>query len=535
MSNHFNLKNILLLTGGIGLSLQATANDGDQKKNFLFILTDQQQYKAMSFAGNEVLQTPNLDRLAEQGAFFTNAYTPSAVCCPARSSILTGHTIENTGMRNNDAYFDVDESLMPMPTFDEILTAYGYHCEYYGKWHTSSHRAPHVYRNLVQYAKNGRWIFGPGGMAFMYRDYLDEHVEMPALREGEFLENISRFPYIPDPIDKFYGKTAEEMEEQGVRHIQPDQHGKLRMDKEHTVTAFQARQTIEAIERLQDTTFSITLSLHFPHSPITPAEPYYGMYPPEEMVPPVSISDDMENSPYRNANGRMGLPEYADEYLIKYMISNYYGLVAEIDHWVGEILDKLDELGLTDQTMVIFASDHGEMLGAHGMREKNVFYEESAHIPLIINFPGEIESGTIVDGYVSLIDLFPTILDYLGIPEHESNGISLRGLIEKTDTVHGRYVVTEWDFRGDIESNYMILKDGWKLIIPYSATSTVLNALYDLNTDPYEMTNLIGHHPDRLQYVEKTEELRGYLLEWMYKNGSNHIQGVTERVLIDPL
>ncbi len=185
--------------------------------------------------------------------------------------------------------------------------------------------------------------------------------------------------------------------------------------------------------------------------------------------------------------------------------------------------------------MVIFASDHGEMLGAHGMREKNVFYEESAHIPLVIKFPGEIESGTIVDGYVSLIDLFPTILDYLGVPEHESNGTSLRGLIEKTDTVHGRYVVTEWDFRGDIESNYMILKDGWKLIIPYSASSTVLNALYDLNTDPYEMTNLIGNNPDRGQYKEKTEELRGYLLEWMNKNGSSHIQGVTERVLVDPL
>ena len=123
----------------------------------------------------------------------------------------------------------------------------------------------------------------------------------------------------------------------------------------------------------------------------------------------------------------------------------------------------------------------------------------------------------------------------MGVPEHDSNGTSLQGLIEKTDTVHGRYVVTEWDFRGDVDPNYMILKDGWKLIIPYTSSSTVLNGLYDLNTDPYETTNLIGHNPERVQYKEKTEELHAYLLEWMKKNGSKHIEGVAERILISPL
>lgn len=503
----------------------------DQKKNLLFIITDQQSYDALGIAGNSVIQTPNLDRLGRQGVYFQNAYTPSAVCCPARSSILTGHTIENTGMKNNDAYFSIDESLMAMPTFDEILATHGYHCEYYGKWHTSSHRAADVYQNPLQYSKNGRWVFGPEGQSGIYMDYLEEHAVKPPLQAGEFFDLISKFPYVADPIDRFYGMTAAQLQAQNLKHIQPDQHGRLKLDKEHTFTAFQAKQTLEAIERLQDTTFSITLSLHFPHSPIVTAEPYYSMYPPENMVPPASIADDMQNSPYRNANGRMGRTEYADPEKIKYMISNYYGLVTEIDDWVGKILDKLDELGLADNTLVIFASDHGEMLGAHGMREKNVFYEESAHIPLLMRFPNEMAAGTTVDGYVSLIDLFPTILDYLHIPAHESNGVSLRGLIEQTDTVHGRYVVTEWDFRGDSESNFMVLKDGWKLMIPYSKSSTVLNALYDLNTDPYEMNNLIGNNPDRANYKEKTEELRACLLEWLAKNKSAHYGGVAAREL----
>jgi arylsulfatase A-like enzyme len=515
-----------LATFCVGTSLNIFAEA--PKKNLLFIMTDQQSYDALSIAGNPVLHTPNLDRLAEQGAYFKNAYTPQAVCCPARTSILTGHTTENTGITNNDAYFDVDPNAMPMPTFDEILTQYGYRAEYYGKWHTSSFRAPNVYQNPVQYTKDGRWMFGGSGQIRMYMDYLDEHATKPPFGENEFMDLVSKFPYKPDPIDRFYGMTRAQLEASGLIHGQPDQHGELMMDPEHTNTAYLTKQVIEAIERLKDEPFSITLSLHYPHSPITPAEPYYSMYPHENMTPPASITNEMHNSPYRNRRS----PDYSDPDKIKYMISNYYGLVAEIDHWVGILLDKLDELNLTEKTLVIFTSDHGEMLGAHGMREKSTFYEESSHIPLIIRFPGEIEAGTTVDGYISLIDLFPTILDYLEIPEHDSDGVSLRGLIEGTDTEHGRYVVTEWDFRGPTEPNYMVLKDGWKLMIPYTKSSTVLNALYDLNTDPHEINNLIGNNPNAEDHKAKAEELRGYLLEWLEKNNSKHYGGVQARVLV---
>jgi arylsulfatase A-like enzyme len=214
------------------------------------------------------------------------------------------------------------------------------------------------------------------------------------------------------------------------------------------------------------------------------------------------------------------------------MISNYYGLVKEIDDWVGKILETLDRHGLTDNTLVIFTSDHGEMLGSHGMREKNVFYEESAHVPLLVRFPARLKSNTTVNGYVSLIDLFATILDYLEVKKYPSDGKSLRGLIEGTDTQHGQYVVTEWLWRGDTESNYMIVKDGWKMMIPCSKSSKVLDALYDLNTDPYEMNNLIGKNPNRRQYAAKTEQLRACLLEWLKKNGSSHFDGVKERSLI---
>lgn len=522
----------ILFLPSLVLMMSSCVKEEGQKMNLLFIMTDQQRFDALSIAGNTVLETPNLDRLAKQGAYFKNAYTPCAVCGPARSSILTGYTVENTGVKTNDiTYYYDEEVVMTMPTFDEILSENGYHCEYYGKWHSmTSHTS--IYKNPKQASEKGNSVFDHGGQNHVYMDYIDKVFPNRELKPGELYDTNSKRPYETDPLDKYHGMTGEEFAELNPKRVQTELHGRSSVPKENSFTAFQAMETLEAIERLKDTVFSITCSFHFPHAPMVPPDPYYNMYPAEEMIAPVSISDNMENSPYKAANGRLGLPEYADQDKIKYMISNYYGLVKEVDDWVGVILDKLEELGLAENTLVIFTSDHGEMLGSHGMREKNVFYDESSHIPLIMRFPGAIKENVQVEGYVSLIDLFPSILDYLGMEEQASDGISLRGLIQGTDKEHGEYVVTEWDYRGDISPNYMIVKDGWKLMIPYSVSSTVINALYDMNTDPYEMNNLIGNNPEAALYEEKVEELRACLLEWLQKNNSKHIEGVMERELI---
>lgn len=502
-----------------------------QKKNLLVIMTDQQRYDALSIAGNTTIKTPNLDSLAKQGAYFTNAYTPCAVCGPARSSILTGARVEATGVISNEqTYYYSDSEVMTMPTFDEILAENGYHCEYYGKWHALSACAE-IYQNPVAKASGDKSVFGPGGQAFIWRDYLATLGTIPGPASGQFIDGMSRYPYVANPLDRYYGMSWEELQSNGLKHSQPDQHGELLLDKQHTMTAFQARQTIKAIERLKDKTFSITCSFHFPHAPMTVPEPYYSMYPVDEMPLPASLNDPMENSPYANANGRTKRTEYADPDKIRYMIAEYYGIITEIDDWVGKILDKLEELGIAEKTMIVFMSDHGEMLGAHGMREKNIFLEESAHIPLFISAPGDIQEETAVDGYVSLIDVFPTILDYLNMPQTESDGKSLRGLIEGTDNEHGNYVVTEWDM--DNTSNYMIVKDGFKLIIPYTIQSNVINAMYDLNSDPYEMTNLLGNNPNRSAYIEKAEDLRNSLLEWLAAKQSIHYNSVSQRDLLN--
>jgi arylsulfatase A-like enzyme len=263
-----------------------------------------------------------------------------------------------------------------------------------------------------------------------------------------------------------------------------------------------------------------------------PTAPYYQMYNPNQVQIPASINDDMSNSPYKAANGRLKNTEYANPDKIKYMISDYYGLVKEVDDWMGKILDKLDELKLTDHTLIIFTSDHGEMLGAHGLREKNVFYEESAHIPLIIKLPKIIKDNTIINHLVTNVDLFATILDYTNQAVSQSDGKSLRDLIENKPTDRPNYIVTEWNYRGDTEPNYMIVKDGWKMLIPETASSNVIDVLYNLKSDPFEMNNLIGNNPEQKKYASKVVELKLDLLAWLIKNDSKYYHGVNDRKII---
>ncbi|MBT3374577.1 MAG: sulfatase-like hydrolase/transferase [Lentisphaerae bacterium] len=522
-----------LATTAVGLaSLGRALPASPDRPNLLFIMTDQQRHDALSIAGNPVLKTPNLDQLAREGAWFERAYTQCAVCAPARATILTGRTVAHHGVRSNGlAHVEEDSGVCPMKTFDELLTDRGYRCEYHGKWHMPIHRTA-CYRQFgVERKPKGRYRLRH---FINYRAQLDRDVPRREPRQGEQMSEYGR-PYTVDPMDRWFGLPSGQDARKSKRR-QPDYHGRLEIPADHSMTAYQGRCTVEALQRAarQSAPFSITASINFPHSPILPTAPYYGMYPPEEITPPASISDPMTNSPYRRANGRTQMPEYADPDKIRYMISNYYGLVREIDDWVGRILEELDRLGLRENTLVIFTSDHGEMLGAHGMREKNVFYEESARIPLILRFPERIRGGTCVAEPVSNLDLFATIMDYLGAGRVASDGESLRDTIEGRSTRPG-YIVTEWNYHGPREPNYMVTDGRWKLLTCYSPESSIVNALYDLQEDPHEMTNLLGRNPEREQYRDQGERMKGLLVAWLERIGhAEHAVGVAKRPVINP-
>ncbi len=536
-----NRRSFTALTASAALFALKSKAQGKKKPNLLFIMTDQQRFDALSLAGNTVLKTPNMDRIGKEGAYFEICNSQCPVCGPARSSLMTGRSVEKTHVLTNMDADVADQT--PMSSYDELLSDRGYRTEYYGKWHAPLGRAL-KYDNAVTPAAAHEWERGPG-MSKEYADYMNQHVRRTKLfnnpeyaRSGLQEQTFDHRPNKTNPLDTRHGmdpgvKTDENGKKLIVR--QPDQHGVSTVPAEHTITAVQAKMTIESLERLakKDEPFSIHCSFHCPHSPITPSEPYASMYKPKDMPVPESIGDPMDNSPYFHENGRSKMPQYADPEKIKYMIANYYALVKEIDIWLGRILDKLDELGVADNTLLIFTSDHGEMLGAHGMREKNIFYEESVHVPLLIRFPGRIKPGVVVDEPVSHIDLFATIQDYLGATETESDGESLRRYIENKSKSKDPFAVSEWNWRGPVQPNLMVRTRDWKYFIPNTADSKVMNVLYDLKKDPHEMNNLLGKNPKAKKHRKQAEYMKGLLVQWLEKTNSPHLEEVVARDAVE--
>lgn len=295
------LDNIRFLKLGLlslaALLLSSLVNKEAPKPNLLFIMTDQQRADALGIAGNTILKTPNLDRLAKQGAYFRNTYTQCAVCAPARAVMLTGHTVENNGIRTNSIWKDEpDLEVMTMSTFDEILHENGYTCEYFGKWHCPDEPTS-VYEKFVTLSD--------------YKPFVNKHVPYVEPAEGQLISSESGRAYTPSPIDKHYGMNYKEVLElhKKTRFAQTELHGVSDIPPEFTSTAFVCRQTIDALKRNKDKPFSITASINFPHAPMIPIKEYADLYNHRDMPVPASIADKMENSPYIAFNGRLNSTE----------------------------------------------------------------------------------------------------------------------------------------------------------------------------------------------------------------------------------
>jgi arylsulfatase A-like enzyme len=163
------------------------------------------------------------------------------------------------------------------------------------------------------------------------------------------------------------------------------------------------------------------------------------------------------------------------------------------------------------------------------MHSKNIFYEGSVHVPLIMRLPGVIPAGTVVQTPSSHLDLFPTILDYCGQPGHASEGDSLRPFIEGRESGVGRVVVSEWNSL--TVPGFMIFDGRWKFMCGRTADAPSLDALYDLKTDPYELNNLIGRNPGRNKFRAEVERMKSLLVEWLDRVKSSHLDSVRQRPL----
>jgi arylsulfatase A-like enzyme len=525
-------------------------------------MTDQQRFDTLRFVQDELwyydnvtkIETPNLDRLAQQGAYFRQAYCQCSVCAPARTTLRTGCTVERTGIQHNDLITEYTSSPLftqrveSLKGLDQLLKEHGgYRSEYYGKWHLPQVLwEDSVEYNDFDYDQDSSTFtkdsFGRKNLRFLDYHKQKGHID-EGLEPGMQRDTFSGVPYTPIKLDPRHSSpTGTALStSNGFESFQTGQSNVLgvnKLDANYTNSFFIADMAGRALERLvadaDQVPFFLTVSFHNPHPPMVPAARHWEPYRQEQdrLFVSHNLYDDMLNADYNHISSVE--PKYKDRHLIQEWTALYYALITEIDELIGQLLDKLGDEA--DNTLIIFTSDHGEMLGAHGKREKNNFYEEAARVPLLLSFPGTIQPNTQVDDLVSHLDVVATILDYAGLSEvDESDGTSLRSAVEgqRYNAVHDEsIVVAEWDYRKPLLSNTLVLersiderpalmirKDHWKLMIHKEATSNELDMMFDLQADPFELQNVLGTNAQTAtdETVQMAEHLRCLLLEWMQR------------------
>jgi len=415
----------------------ASAAASGDRPNVIFFMTDDQRFDTLSCAGNRYLKTPNLDRIAREGAYFTNCFVTNSLCGPSRATCLTGKYSHNTGVRFNEGTFPLEEK-----TILERAKDYGYTNAFVGKWHN-------------KYWGRDRhfdYYFGFRGQG-QYQD--------PRIQENAGEEKV--YPgWVEDVL---------------------------------------ADHSLDFIRRTHQSGKPFMLFHWFktPHQGCIPAERHKNLFKGVVFPKPPTFDTDYAGKPRAVAEADMkiggnGETSYVQDW--NEFIRNYYRVLTGVDENVGRILTLLDELGIADNTLVLFTSDNGYFLGEFRFFDKRLMYEPSLRIPLVMRYPEKIKPGTVVDQFALNVDFAPTILDFCGMPVPDDvDGRSLRPLVEglpaadwRQDFLYEYYAYPDWHY---VRPHKGIRTWKWKYIHYYDFPKNEYE-LYDLENDPLEEHNLYG-------------------------------------------
>lgn len=442
-----------------------------KRPNIVFILTDDQGAWAMGCAGNHDVRTPNLDKLAAEGIRFDEFYCASPVCSPARASIVTGkmpsaHGVQDWIERGNvdadkfphmkklDGFDMTDRAidyLKEHRTYMEVLAEHGYRCALSGKWHLGD--------NATKKKGFSHWYtIGRGGCSYFHPDICDEG-EM-SVQEG----------YITDMITD---------------------------------------RSLQYLDEFAQTDQPFYLSVHYtaPHSPWGPQEhpeKFRDLYRDCEFTAtpdlPIHINQ-IKTCPIGDT------PEKRRENL-----TGYYAAISAMDAGVGRILQRLEEKGLEEETIVIFTADNGMNMGHHGIWGKGNgtyppnMYDSSVKVPLIIRVPGNEKKGMVCSNMAAQYDFFPTILELAGCewkPGKDQPGRSMLNMIKNPDVKDSDRVIVYDEY----SKTRMIKKGNYKYVHRYGDGPC---EFYDLAADPQEATNLCGN----MEYTQIIVELKNEMERW---------------------
>ena len=471
------------------------------KPNLLFLWTDQQRADTLAAYGNSRIQMPNLNKLASESTVFDQAYVTQTVCTPSRSTVMTGLYPHSSGCTTNNMPLSPD-----IPILTEMLDDDDYVTGYHGKWHLGDEIfAQRGFDDWVSVEDMYIKHYGAGrdrGARSSYHHFLVENGFVP--KDGSV-----------------FGRGES-----------------LRLPEAFSKPAFLANEASRFIREHQGQPFALYVNFLEPHSPFF--GPRDDQYDPETIdLPPSYAYPPTRDQSFRaqvlqrrwRESGMSGLPLKTDADWRR-IIANYWGLNSLVDTHMGRILDTLEACGLAENTIVVYTSDHGDMMGNHRLIAKTVMFEEAMHVPLLVRLPGQ-RRGRRVRGPVSQIDLVPTLLDLLDAPgPSHLQGKSLKPwLASEGEAVLSEDVVVEWngsdgglgglagqgalpewlaEFGAREEAaramadpvRTIITPDGWKFC--YSQLGH--HELYNRIADPTEVRNLAveaGHKPLMRQLAER--------------------------------
>ncbi len=430
-----------------------------RQPNILFFLPDQHRPDWLGCNPGLPLRTPNLDRLGEHGIRFTNAFTPSPLCSPARACLATGRDYHRCGVRNNR-----QNTPLSLPTYYQHLRDFGYEVAGVGKF--DLHKADH------DWGLDGSKMVKEYG----FTRGIDNEGKWNAISSYRSRGNRPAGPYMQYLRSRGLDlKHADSMELGRKKHngawVTP-------LPDDAYCDNWIAGNAVRFLSEFpEDQPWHLVVNFAGPHDPFDVTADMHDAW--NDVCLPPAYDNDTD-----------------DPCVVRARRQHYAAMIENIDKHVGSMIELVKQRGEFDHTIIVYASDHGEMLGDHGQWAKSVPYTPSSGVPLIMSGPG-IQAGACSDALVSLHDLAATFLDYgRAEPLPDSDALSLRCVLEGQDEKHRDYVVSglnDWS---------MIFDGRYKCVIGLNESPI----LFDIIKDPHEMMNLADTHPQMVaQLVEKLE------------------------------
>jgi arylsulfatase A-like enzyme len=445
------------------------------RPNILLLMTDQMQGRVLE--PGHPCQRPNFDRLAARGVRFTRATTPSATCSPARASLMTGRLPHSHGVFEVTHCTDLDQNRLRenLPHWAQRLRQAGYFTGYVGKWHVDREESPGRFGWQIDASQHSqRWRQQHAADHYSEDDFM-------LMRANDQPPGYRAFAH--------YAVTREPPEQRNIG------------------------QCIETAMPILDEAaasgqpWCCVLSCHAPHDPFIAGQEAYSRYRVDDLPLPASACDDLAGRPYGYAKIAAQWRGLTDDQQRQCMAC-YYAMISEIDTFYGRVLDWLDRTGQAENTIVVLTSDHGELLGAHGLYCKNISaFEEVYHIPLVMAGPG-IAAGATSSARVGLHELGPTLLELAGAEPIDTAGES-RSFADVLGEPAGRAAAERQQAYAEYFGNVFrytqrVLWDGnWKFVF----NGYDRDELYNLDDDPAELRNLIDEAAHRHRAVSMMKRI----------------------------